>query len=222
MKYQSYKELYKQNFTIPVKFLDDFNIDFGKVVVFFVLMVINSILFGILALGGKSVLFIPRPILAFALTCIEMLLLIRVPTAGKPLIVWLFYVVYFSFFVPKETRAFKPVKLQKKIKEDWSASFRSVTAADNQIFFNDIPLLGQVEKFDGLSLQTHGATRLKFYPFSKKLKVQVGDYEKLKRQTTPLRLMRPTTIEVGRGSLRVLKRQGKSEIQYIPFTEMED
>lgn len=222
MKYQSYKSLYKQNFTIPVKFLDDFNVDVGKVGVFFSLFVFNSILFGIVALGGKTLFFIPRPILAFALTVIQLLLLMRVPTAGKPLIYWIIYVVYFSFFVPKRTYAFRPLKLKSKVKEEWKATFRSVTAKDNQIYFTDAPLIGEVEKFDGLSLQSNGATRIKFYPLSKKVKIQVGEYEKLRSINVPLRFLRTTTVDVGRGNVKVLKRNGKSEVQYTPITEMEE
>ncbi len=222
MKYTSYKALYKQNFTIPVRLLDDFNIDFGKVLVFFVLVLINGIVLALLSLGGKTILFIPRPLILIVVTAIQMLLLMRVPTAGKPLIVWLFYVFYFAFFITKETRAFRPVKLKKKIKENWQASFRAVIAKRKEIFFTDVPLIGEVENFEGLSLTTHGATRLTFYPFSKKVKVKVGDYEKLKRQIVPLRSVRPTVLEVGRGNVRIMKRNGKSQVQYIPFTEMEE
>lgn len=222
MRYQSYKALYKQNFTIPVRFLDNFNIDVGKVAVFFVLMVVNSLFIGILALGGKTLLFIPRPLIAFALTALQMLVLMRVPTAGKPLILWIFYVLYFMFFVNKVTRSFKPIKLKKKVIESWKASFRSVTATENEIFYNEVPLIGQVEKFDGLSLQTHGATKIKFHPFSKKITVKIGDYEKLRSQTVSLKPLRETTLEVGRGSVKVLKRKGQSEVQYIPITEMEE
>ena len=162
MKYQSYKSLYKQNFTIPVKFLDDFNVDVGKVGVLFFLFLVNSFLLGLLALGGKTFFFIPRPLLAFALTVIQLLFLMRVPTAGKPLIYWIIYVAYFSIFVPKMTYAFKPLKLNKKVKEDWLVKYRSVVSKDNKIYFTDAPLLGTVDKFDGLSLHTYGATRISF------------------------------------------------------------
>lgn len=222
MKYQSYKSLYRQKFTIPINFLDDFNIDVGKVAVFFFLFLVNSIFLGLIALGGKSILFVPRPIIALILTIVQYIVLLRVPTAGKPLILWVLYVFYFTFFVKKQTYAFRPFKLKNKVKEDWTASFRSVVVNDKKIHFTDVPLNGEVEKFDGLSLQTHGATRIKFFPISKKVRIEVGDYDKLKKQSVELNKYKPTKIEVGRGDVRILRRNGKSVVQYNPITETEE
>lgn len=163
MRYQSYKGLYKQDFTLPIKFLDDIDINFGSVMVFPILFLFNTLVTFLLSLGGMIPFVISRFWVILILTCLEMYALLKVPTAGKPLIVWLFYVPYFIFRVPKTTRAFVPVKLQKTWKPIWKIPFRPVTERkEGETEYAILPLQGQAKKFAGLTFKTREPPDLPF------------------------------------------------------------
>lgn len=222
-RYQSYKLLYKQDFSIPIPYLDDFNINFGKVLTFIFLFIINSIILGLLTLGGTKFLFVPRPIVSFILTSLQMAFLMKVPTAGKPLILWVVYVCYFLLFVPKATRAFRKIKLIKRWRETWMASFRPVIATSGrEVEYAVMPVMGEVKKFEGLTFQTQGATRFVFNPLTKKVNIQVGTFEKLQPVQRSIGRFRSTVIDVGRGTVRVLQRKGTPQVEYHPDWEGEE
>lgn len=177
----------------------------------------------ILSFNSSMFLFVPRWAASLIVTSIMVFLLSRIPTAGKPLYVWIIYVPMFLLFRPKVTRAFQPVKVKKRWRENWTTAFRAVIAkSDKEVSYTMLPLQGRVRKFEGLTFRTWGATRFIFHPLSRQVSIKVAPYENLNPRSATINGLNTTVFDAGRGEVRIRKKAGRTNVQYNPIVEEEE
>ncbi|HJV47204.1 MAG TPA: hypothetical protein VJ824_15920 [Bacillota bacterium] len=217
--YSSYRGLFKQSFTIPLgkmaRFVGNVPIDFGHVATFFGITILIAVIYSVL-LGNTTIFGLGRPIWSFLLAMPITYFLFRMDTVGQPLHLFLMDIVKFPFR-KRWSVAFTPFAKPGIVRLTGKVTHRAVVSNGGETSFLSLPLIGIANKIEGLHLKTVGATRIEVNPLTKRVTIRVGRYDNINPLTQNVRKWGKTKIEIGRGEIRFLHRNGRIQAAYDPL-----
>lgn len=220
----SYRRLYRQDFTLPLgplaQYVGNVPLNFGHITTFGAIALVVGIVYTMI-LGNYALFGFNKIIWIIAISLPITWGLFRLDTCGMPLHTFLFSMIKFPFS-KQWSVAFQPIKKPSKRKIKWNGTFRAVRLTDDShIEHMQLPLEGVYSQLEGIKLMTSGATRLEISPLSKNMKVSVGKYDSLKPETKRVKRLFKTVVEVGKGDVQIVHRQGEKVLIYKPDVERE-
>lgn len=218
-KYSQYRDFYNQSFTINIRALRGTKIDGKMLLTILGLAIFSFILVSIIAPGKSHIFGVSKLMLIAILTGLLLFISTKIDTANYPF----FYFVgsLFQFagkrFKKRAYVAFNEVGFpEKKFEIDWQIPFRDIVDSGKEIIFKMYPLKGLAANLKGFSFTVQGATRITYNPLTKNLNIKVGRFEQLISQEKVVSSYLPTKLEVGKGEVKFLVKQGKTCAQYTP------
>jgi hypothetical protein len=216
--YQSYRKLYKQRFTIPLgpaaRFVGNVPVDFGHIITYVIIVLINASIYAVF-LGDRIFFGVGRVIWSMIFSVPITYYLFKLDTVNQPLHLFLIEFVKFPFRKHWST-AFIPFDKPKTVKLSRDVSYRPMISDGSETGFLTLPVVGKVDKIEGLHLKAMGATKIAIHPLTKNIQIQVGDYENIYPRNQKVHRFRKTILQVGRGEIRFIHRNGRVQGVYEP------
>ncbi|WP_204407739.1 hypothetical protein [Brevibacillus laterosporus] len=215
-KYLHYKDFYNQSITIPFKGFRGVKLELKMIGNFFLFLVISSFLFRIVP--GNTFLGLQKVWFIFGTSALLTFFSLRIDTKNVPFLVYLAYILLFilkkirrvSYFCLQESR------LRGEMAISWKTKYADVVDDGQHIVYSQLPVVGAVDDIRGVSIRLTGATRVKYNPFFKTMKVEIAQHEQLTGKTKEVG-KGFFAMEAGRGHVRLLHQKGKTVAVYQPI-----
>lgn len=219
MKYSQYKDFYNESFTIPLTWLRGTKIKGKQLFTAIGLIAVSFVFVGIIAPGRSNIFGIPKMAIIAVLSGLLIFAATKIDTANYPFFVFIGSLFRFAAkkYSKKAYVAFTEVEAPpKSIRYKWQVPWRDIIDTGDTILYKMYPLSGIASTLKGFALQVEGATRIRYNPLTKHLSVKVGRFERLIPQDRLIRRVLPTELEVGKGEVKFILKQGRVHATYTP------